>query len=372
MTFGEATRRTALATRDWFAAVVAGWDRFWFAPAAPHTLALIRIFAGAMLFYTHAVWALDLEAFLGKHSWVSRDANQFLSGGPGGGSYAWSYLWYLESPAALWTAHIAAMIVFAALTLGVFTRVAAVLAWIATLAYCHRLQGALFGLDQVNAMLSMYLVVGPAGAAYSVDAWWRRRRARQRESLRAGSPSDILSSASAKPAVSVNSSSKSLAPSASGASASPYVGDSVHALATVSANVAIRLIQVHLCVVYLFGGISKLKGTSWWDGSAVWFAVANFEYQSMDMTWLAHWPWLIALLSHATVFWETFYPVLVWPKLTRPVMLAMAVAVHGGIALCLGMPTFGLAMIIANLAFVPPVLVDSAMSLLSPRREAAA
>lgn len=372
MTFGEATRRTALATRDWFAAVAAGWDRFWFAPAAPHTLALIRIFAGAMLFYTHAVWALDLEAFLGKHSWVSRDANQFLSGGPGGGSYAWSYLWYLESPAALWTAHIAAMIVFAALTLGVFTRVAAVLAWIATLAYCHRLQGALFGLDQVNAMLAMYLVVGPAGAAYSVDAWWRRRRARHRESLRAGSPSDILSSASAKPAVSVNSSSKSLASSSSGASASPYVGDSVHALATVSANVAIRLIQVHLCVVYLFGGISKLKGTSWWDGSAVWFAVANFEYQSMDMTWLAHWPWLIALLSHATVFWETFYPVLVWPKLTRPVMLAMAVAVHGGIALCLGMPTFGLAMIIANLAFVPPVLVDSTMSLLSPRRESAA
>ena len=32
--------------------------------------------------------------------------------------------------------------------------------------------------------------------------------------------------------------------------------------------------------------------------------------------------------------------------------LALAVAVHGGIATCLGMPTFGLAMIIANLAFV--------------------
>jgi hypothetical protein len=35
--------------------------------------------------------------------------------------------------------------------------------------------------------------------------------------------------------------------------------------------------------------------------------------------------------------------------------------VHGGIALCLGMPTFGLAMMIANLAFVPPGLTGRAV-----------
>ncbi|MFM7070307.1 MAG: HTTM domain-containing protein [Planctomycetota bacterium] len=322
MTLVEATQRSAAAVKDWFQAVAQGWDQFWFAASAPHSLALIRILGGAMLFYTHLVWALDLDAFLGPQSWVSREANQFLIGGGGGGEYTWSYLWYLESPAALWTAHIAALFVFAALTVGFYTRVSAVLAWIATLAYCHRLQGALFGLDQVNAMIAMYLVVGPSGAVYSVDAWWRSRRQR-------------------------------------------VAAETIY---SVSANVAIRLIQVHLSVVYLFGGISKLKGTSWWDGSAVWFAVANYEYQSLDMTWLAHWPWLIALLSHATVFWETFYPVLVWPRLTRPVMLTMAVAVHGGIALCLGMPTFGLAMIIANVAFVPPGLVDAAVGIVVPRR----
>ena len=37
--------------------------------------------------------------------------------------------------------------------------------------------------------------------------------------------------------------------------------------------------------------------------------------------------------------------------------LGMAVAVHLGIGLCLGMWTFGLAMIIANLAFVSPETV---------------
>jgi hypothetical protein len=38
-------------------------------------------------------------------------------------------------------------------------------------------------------------------------------------------------------------------------------------------------------------------------------------------------------------------------------MLAMAVLVHGGIILALGMPTFGLVMLIGNLAFVSPKTV---------------
>jgi hypothetical protein len=65
-------------------------------------------------------------------------------------------------------------------------------------------------------------------------------------------------------------------------------------------------------------------------------------------------------LTHITVLWETFYCFLIWPKLTRPVCLAMAVGVHLGIAVCLGMPTFGLAMLIGNLAFVPPETVRAA------------
>ena len=67
------------------------------------------------------------------------------------------------------------------------------------------------------------------------------------------------------------------------------------------------------------------------------------------MTWLASHPVLIALASHATVFWELSYWALVWNRFTRPLVLWMAVFVHLGIALFMGMITFGLAMIIANL-----------------------
>src|SRR5436190_22735732 len=126
---------------------------------------------------------------------------------------------------------------------------------------------------------------------------------------------------------------------------------------TIGTNIAVRLLQIHMCVIYLFGGIAKMRGETWWDGSALWYAFASLEYQSIDMTWMVHYRWLLALLSHVTIFWETFYCFLVWPKLTRPICLAMAVMVHLGIAMCLGMKTFGMVMIIGNLAFVYPETV---------------
>ncbi|HJQ79349.1 MAG TPA: HTTM domain-containing protein, partial [Lacipirellulaceae bacterium] len=123
------------------------------------------------------------------------------------------------------------------------------------------------------------------------------------------------------------------------------------------ANFAIRLIQLHMCVIYLFSAMGKLQGETWWTGDAVWYSVATLEYQSIDMTWLWHYPWLVNLLTHGTVAFELLYPALIWPRLTRPWVLLMAVLVHGGIALFLGMPTFGLVMLIGNLAFISPKTV---------------
>lgn len=287
----------------WFQAWLRAWDRFWFTPAEPQTLGLIRITGGAMLFYTHLVWGKNLIAFMGPDGWLPNDVmRDFFRG-----SFVWSHLWYFESPAILWTLHSIALVIFALLTLGLFSRVVPILAWLITIAYCQRLNGAFFGLDQVNGMLAMYLALGNSGDAYSLDRWLQLRHGG------AGPPR-----------------------------------------ATVRTNLAIRMIQLHLCIIYVFGGISKLRGEMWWDGSAVWFSVANLEYQTLDMTWLVQFPWLIALMTHVTVFWETFYCALVWPKMTRPIALIVAVCVHGGIVAFLGMPTFGLAMIIANGSFLSP------------------
>ena len=308
------------AGKSWCSEINSGWNRFWFTPSEPHTLAMLRILAGTMLLYTHLVWAKDLMAFLGPDSWIPRAASIELHQG----TYAWSHLWYIDSPGILWAQHVVVLIVMAMFTVGLFSRVTSVITCLLTISYCHRLEGALFGLDQVNAMLAMYLMIGPCGAVYSVDRWIAKRRAG---------------------------------------------GQLPRPQPTTSCNLAIRLIQIHMCIIYLFGGISKLRGEMWWDGTAVWYAISNLEYQSIDVTWLVRYPWLIALLSHVTVFWETFYCFLVWPRATRPIALGLAFCVHAGIALFLGMITFGTAMIIGNLAFLPPQWVESASSYfaVSPR-----
>ena len=296
-----------------------GWQRFWFTPADTATLGLIRILAGAMLFYTHLVWSLDLEAFFGPQAWISAEAFGQLKRD----SYMWTYLTAIDSTALLWAAHLAALMVFAALMLGLFSRTAAVLAYLIAVAYAHRTPAALFGLDQINVMLAMYLMIGPCGGSYSLDRWLAARRAGGR--LPPSPPS-------------------------------------------VSGNVAIRLIQCHMCIIYLFAGLSKLSGESWWAGSALWLSFANLEYQSLDMTWMAGWPRVISLMTHISIAWEVSYCALVWPRLTRPLVIALAIPLHMGIAICLGMMTFGLVMLIGNVAFISPWLVRAAIDRLFARQ----
>ncbi|WP_417739183.1 HTTM domain-containing protein [Rosistilla oblonga] len=301
---------------SYFAELTTLWDRFWFTPTAPHTLAAIRIAIGLMLLYTHLVLASQLLAFVGTDAWVTTDTVRQLHEN----DYAWSYLWYVDSPAILWTHHLVTIAVTICFACGIFTRLTAPAAWFLQLMYMHRLTGALFGLDQMTTMITMYLMLTPCGSVWSVDAWLRRRRDA------AGRPS------------------RWWLPSAS---------------PSIAANIGTRLLQLHLCVIYLFGGVSKMRGEMWWDGTATWFAVSNYEYQSMDMTWIVHYPILFAALSHATVLWETFYCALVWPRLTRPWVLLTAVMVHGGIAMFLGMITFGVTMIIANAIFIPPAILQT-------------
>ncbi len=291
--------------KNWFRDACQGWDRFWFSPADAATLATIRIFAGAMLLYTHFVWMLELEGFFGEAGWLSKEFVFRYHDS----AYAWSHLYWIESPALLWATHLIALCIFASLMVGFRSRLSAAFAALLTISYAHRASGALFGLDQINGFLALYLIVGPCGDAFSVDAW--------------------LAKKNAKPKV----------------------------IPKVSCNIAIRLMQIHLCIVYLFAGCGKLFGQSWWEGTALWGAFANLEYQTLDMTWTASRMWIIDVMTHVTLFWEVSYIALIWPRLSRPIMLLLAIPLHLGIAMCMGMVTFGVVMLIANLAFVSPEFI---------------
>ena len=315
-----AVRYLAALSRD----LAEGWDRFWFTPADPTLLGVIRVLTGLMLLYTHAVWGLALNDFFGTEPWLSASLVRSIQAD----QYAYSFWWLVPAKWA-WGVHAVSLTVFALFTIGYKTRLTSVLALVVAISYANRVPEALFGLDQINVMLTLYLTVGGAGQALSVDRWLAARRR--------GLPASL-------PAPSV------------------------------AANLGLRLINIHMCVIYLFAGISKLQGEAWWDGQAMWGAFANLEYQSADMTWLARHPRLIELATHVCVFWEMTFCFLVWKPRWRPLVLAGAVALHVGIGACLGMWTFGLIMLVGCASFLPDETVHAALGTLLPtraRREAA-
>ena len=305
-------------THSYFSETWQAWNRFWFAPKDPATLSLIRLLAGSLLFYTHLVWSFDLQAFLGPEGWLPVEFLRNVQAVPGqtGTQWSvWSLFFWIKAPWLLWCVHLFALLVFFCLMIGLFSRVVAPLAFLFAVSYAHRISpGAYFGLDKANCMLAMYLMLGPCGARYSLDSLRRR-----------------------------------------------CSGNTDPVRPSTTANLAIRLIQTHLCIIYLFSALAKLLGENWSAGTAVWWAFANYEYQTIDMTWLSGWttfgPILVALATHATIFWELSYCCLIWNRFTRPLILWMAIGTHAGIGLMMGLLTFGLVMIYANLSFIKPPTV---------------
>jgi hypothetical protein len=284
--------------------VCRGWDAFWYTPSDPILLGMLRIMTGLLLLYTHAVWGLALDDFFGEDAWISRDLAEMTQQT----QLAFSFWWSIPMP-WIWPAYAAAMLALACFTIGFITRVSSALALFVVISFINRQPEALFGLDKLSLVLTLYLTVGPSGAALSVDRFvlTRGRAGTTRTEVR------------------------------------PSVG----------ANFSVRLIQVHMCIIYFFAAISKLQGQAWWNGQAMWLAFGNLEYQALDMTWLAWHPRLIEFLTHFSVLWELSFCVLIWIRILRPLVLSLAVVMHVGIGATLGLWTFSLIMLIGCASFLP-------------------
>src|SRR3954447_25319063 len=82
-----------------------GWDAFWFTPADPTLLGLIRVLTGLMLLYTHAVWGLALREFYGPSAWLDERLIRAIQQE----SYACSFWWAVPDRWA-WVAYALSML----------------------------------------------------------------------------------------------------------------------------------------------------------------------------------------------------------------------------------------------------------------------
>jgi uncharacterized membrane protein YphA (DoxX/SURF4 family) len=343
---------------------VRAWDRFWFEPSRPTSLAVLRIAVGLIVLYVHLMYTFQLYEFFGADAWVNlpklelmrreapvpwmtttwdtlgpplgmpdnpRDIEAYASRWGGmdrrynyvEGTPIWSIWFHVTDPTAMAVVHVLFLLAAILFTLGFATRITSVLTWIAAMSYIHRSQTTLFGMDTMMNILLIYLMIAPCGAALSLDRLivnWRRKAIVPVEPSR-------------------------------------------------SATFATRLIQIHFCIIYLASGTSKLLGSSWWGCTALWYTWANYEfapfqyqmYQSF-LVWLANHRvlWEVVMTGGVafTLFVEIGLPFLIWLPSWRWVMISGSVIMHVGIALTMGLTTFGMLMLCMVFAFVPVETVE--------------
>src|SRR5881397_2829983 len=117
-----------------------------------------------------------------------------------------------------------------------------------------------------------------------------------------------------------------------------------------------RVLQLHLCVIYFFSGLTKCLGSGWWNGSSVWRALIRPPFNIIDPEILVRWNYVFPVAGIFICLLEITYPFFIWNSQTRKIWLVCICAMHVGIGVTMGMYLFALIMIVLNMAAFGPGL----------------
>lgn len=129
----------------------------------------------------------------------------------------------------------------------------------------------------------------------------------------------------------------------------------VQTIAPERLNLYLRVLQIHLCIVYFTAGFSKLGGQEWMNGTAIWQAINQPQFYT-DLTpfvkALASYPWVSALLTWGTLAVELFFPLLIWVKWGKmqAFVLIGVLLMHVFIGAAMGLQMFAWIMIVFDLS----------------------
>ena len=277
-------------------AIAAAWNRFWFDEVPSATLALFRLAFGVVATLWTLSLASDLRTFFTADGIVPEaPATQYWIG--------------VFDVSSSWPVVVAAFAVLlascVALTVGWHTRVAAVIVFVGILSFERRTPNVFNSGDTLVRNLALYLALAPAGIAVSLDRWRRDRAS--------------------------------------------FWAFPMHAVWP------LRLVQIHLTVMYLTTVWAKVRGDVWNDGTAISYAL-----RLDDLTRFAAPDFFVTseawsnLLTWGTLAVELALAVLVWNRRARPWVLLAGVALHLSIELTIHVGFFSMAVLTAYLAFVAP------------------
>ena len=287
---------------------------FFFAPQSSAWLGVLRVGLGLqVLFYAISLRSDWLEILgLGNQGLIRRDlAEAMLSADS---RFIPRVGWIVDGGVQLgisentmlWLVWATLVMSASLLVIGLFCREASVLTWF--LYVCTAKSGEVlsYGVDNFTIIGLFYLAIAPFPDAWSVDARMRGVVARNPSLQR------------------------------------------LHR----------RVLQLHICAIYFFGGIAKCAGRGWWDGTSLWRAMTRAPFNVVPGDILIHGAFLLPIIGILVCVMEATYPIFIWPQKTRLIWFVGVVGMHAAIGLLMGMYLFASVMIILNLsAFGPESVV---------------
>jgi hypothetical protein len=111
-----------------------------------------------------------------------------------------------------------------------------------------------------------------------------------------------------------------------------------------------RVLQVHMCFVYLIGGLAKCLGSGWWNGSNFWQSLTRPPFDIVSPNILVRFKYALPILGISICLIELGYPFFIWIRKTRFFWLVCILSMHAAIGLAMGLYVFALVMIVLNLA----------------------
>ena len=299
--------------RERLAAAVAAWNRFWFEPVSTAPLAVFRIVFGLVVF----LWALsllpDLSSFFTKGGILPK---QPRFGGLLRG--AWGLLGIFPSHTAVVLVWVALLVASIALILGLFSQLAAAVAFVALLSFQRRNPFVFNSGDVLMRILAFYLIFAPASASLSV-----------RKLLRNRGEFWVFPARPAWP---------------------------------------MRLLQVQFSAIYLFAVWAKVRGTTWNNGTAVSIALRITDLERLPLpTFVTHSLLISNVFSFGTLVLELSLAILVWNRKLRPWILLAGLSLHLGIEYSIRVGFFGLSILSMYVLWVPPERMEAVLLALRRR-----
>ena len=281
----------------------------WFRPASPRPLAGLRVGLSLLLLFHLVSLSTDLLALYGSQGIIPWELTDLLHDPwvPGLPTLTRALV-----PLGI-SAHTAIIVLLSgyaasllSLALGFYARLSAFLVWLLHLSLMTSGFASFYGVDQISNTFLFYLFLFPSGRAWTFES-------RPEQTIPVG---------------------------------------------------CLRVMQLHLCVIYLSAGVEKAMGRQWWNGEAIWQAVTQPAFSTFDLSGLARHPWIPMLAGWSTLIVEIGYAFLIWPRRTRRAWCVATIGLHLGLGLFMGLVFFSSVMILltACLFLIPEEILEPAVA----------